>query len=225
MLLSGEVRNAVNMPSVDAKTLAIIGPHIRLGEKLGTLLSQVAAKRCDTLNIHFTGKLNEHDTTPITRAILKSFLRKASGGGANEVNAPDFARQLGVKVTESRDIDGGDFAELIELTATGEGGWVSVAATFFGNQPRIVKMNGRYVEARPEGVLLIYENKDRPGMVGWIGNLMGRHGVNIGSMSLGRTEAGGLALAILNLDSVPAEEVIKEMLAEPDIKSVQVVQL
>jgi len=225
MLLSGEVRNAVNMPSVDAKTLAIIGPHIHLGERLGTLLSQVAAKRCDTLNIHFTGKLNEHDTTPITRAILKSFLRKPSGGEANEVNAPDFARQLGLRVTESRDIDGGDFAELIELTATGEGGWVSVAATFFGNQPRIVKMNGRYVEARPEGVLLIYENKDRPGMVGWIGNLMGKHGVNIASMSLGRTEAGGLALAILNLDSVPAETVIKEMLAEPDIRSVQVVQL
>ena len=225
MLLTGEVRNAVNMPSMDAKTLAVLGPHIRLGEKLGNLLSQVAAKRCDTLNIHFTGKLNEHDTNPITRAILKSFLRKASGGGANEVNGPDFARQLGLKVTESREIDGGDFAELIEITATGEGGWVSVAGTFFGNQPRIVKMNGRHIEARPEGVLVIYENKDRPGMVGWIGNLMGRHGVNIASMSMGRNEAGGLALAILNLDSVPSEAVLKEMLAEPDIRSAQVVQL
>jgi D-3-phosphoglycerate dehydrogenase len=141
------------------------------------------------------------------------------------VNAPGFAQQIGLKITESREIDGGDFAELIELTATGEGGWVSVAGTFFGSQPRIVKMNGRHVEARPEGVLLIYENKDRPGMVGWIGNLMGKHGVNIASMSLGRNEAGGLALAILNLDSVPSEPVIREMLAEPDIRSVQVVQL
>ena len=225
MLLSGEVRNAVNMPSVDAKTLAIIGPHIRLGAKLGALLSQIAAKRCDTLNIHFTGKLNDHDTTPITRAILKSFLRAASGGDANEVNAPDFARQLGLKVTESRESNGGDFAELIELTATGEGGWVSVAGTFFGSQPRIVKMNGRHLEARPEGVLLIYENKDRPGMVGWIGNLMGKYGVNIANMSLGRNEAGGLALAVLNLDSVPTEAVLKELLAEADIRSAQVVQL
>ena len=147
------------------------------------------------------------------------------GGEANEENAPDFAKQLGLKVTESRESIGGDFAELIELTATGEGGWVSVAGTFFGSQPRIVKMNGRHIEARPDGVLLIYENKDRPGMVGWIGNLMGKHGVNIANMSLGRNEAGGLALAVLNLDSVPGEAVLKEMLAEPDIKSAQVVQL
>ncbi|GDX10391.1 D-3-phosphoglycerate dehydrogenase [Verrucomicrobiota bacterium] len=225
MLMSGEVRNAVNMPNVDAKTLAIIGPHIALGARLGTLLRQIAAKRCDTLNINFSGKINEHDTTAITRAILKNFLHIASGGEANEVNAPDFAKQIGLKVTESRESIGGDFAELIELTATGEGGWVSVAGTFFGNQPRVVKMNGRHIEARPDGVLLIYENKDRPGMVGWIGNLMGKHGVNIANMSLGRNEAGGLALAVLNLDSVPGEAVLKEMLAEPDIKSAQVVQL
>lgn len=224
-LISGEVRNAVNMPNVDAKTLAIIGPHISLGAKLGRFLSQIAAKRCDSLNINFSGKLNDQDTTSITRAILKGFLATASGGEVNEVNAPAFAAQLGVKVTESRESTAGDFAELIELTATGEGGWVSVAGTFFGNTARIVKINGRHVEARPDGVLLIYENKDRPGMVGWIGNLMGKHGVNIGNMSLGRTEAGGNALAVLNLDSTPTDAVLKEMLAEKDILSAQVVQL
>lgn len=225
MLLSGEVRNAVNMPSVDAKTLAIIGPHIALGARMGDFLRQIAAKRCDSININYTGKLNEQDTTPITRAILKAFLSVASGGEANEVNAPAFAQQLGVKVTESRESTGGDFAELIELTATGEGGWCSVAGTFFGQQPRIVMINGRHVEARPGGVLLIYENKDRPGMVGWIGTLMGKHGVNIASMSMGRDEAGGYALAVLNLDAVPGEAVLKELSAEADIRSVQVVQL
>ena len=225
MLLSGEVRNAVNMPNVDAKTLAIIGGHIGLGAKLGRFLSQIAAKRCDSLNINFSGKLNDQDTTPITRAILKGFLHNASGGEINEVNAPAFAAQLGVKITESRESNSGDFSELIELTATGEGGWVSVAGTFFGSNPRIVKINGRHVEAQPGGVLLIYENKDRPGIVGWIGMLMGKHGVNIGNMSLGRNEAGGNALTVLNLDSVPDEAVLKEILAEKDITSVQVVQL
>lgn len=225
MLLSGEVRNAVNMPSVDAKTLAAIGAHIGLGAKLGLFISQIAAKRCDSMNIHYTGKLNDQDTTPITRAILKGFLGKAGGGSVNEVNAPAFAQRLGLKVTESRESNAGDFAEMIELTATGEGGWVSVAGTFFGQQARIVKINGRFVEARPEGTLVIYENKDRPGMVGWMGTLMGKHGVNIAGMSLGRDEAGGLALGVVNVDGVPSEEVIQEMLAEPDIKSVQVVTL
>src|SRR3984957_2593985 len=128
-LIQGEIRNAVNMPNIDAKTLAAVGPHLALGEKLGLFLSQIAAKRCDSLNINFSGKINEVDTTPITRAVLTGFLRAAGGGDVNVVNAPAFAQQLGLKVTESRESSVGDFAELIELTATGEGGWVSVAGT------------------------------------------------------------------------------------------------
>lgn len=225
MLLQGEVRNAVNMPSIDAKTLAVVGPQLALGEKLGLFLSQVAAKRCDSLNINFSGKINDVDTTPVTRAVLAGFLRAAGGGEVNVVNAPAFAENLGVKVTESRESSVGDFAELIELTATGENGWVSVAGTFFGSTPRIVKVNGRHVEAKPEGVLFLLENRDRPGIVGYLGTVMGKHGVNIAGMSLSRNEAGGQALTVLNLDSVPGEELIKELLAEEDIASAQVVSL
>ncbi len=224
-LLSGEIRNAVNMPSIDAKTLAAVGPHIALGEKLGLFLSQIAAKRCNSLNINFSGKINEGDTTPITRAVLTGFLRAAGGGDVNVVNAPAFAEQLGLKVTESRESAVGDFTELTELTATGENGWVSVAGTFFGSAPRIVKINGRHVEARPEGVLFLLENRDRPGIVGHVGTLLGKHQVNIASMSLSRDEAGGEALTVINLDSVPGDALIKELAAEEGIKSVQVVQL
>ncbi len=224
-LLQGEIRNAVNMPSIDAKTLAAVGPHLALGEKLGLFLSQIAAKRSDSLNINFSGKINESDTTPITRAVLTGFLRAAGGGDVNVVNAPAFAETIGLRITESRESSVGDFAELIELTATGESGWVSVAGTFFGSTPRIVKINGQHVEAKPEGAIFILENRDRPGIVGHVGTLMGRHGVNIASMSLSRNEAGGSALTVLNLDSAPDAALIKELLAEGDIKSAQVVQL
>jgi D-3-phosphoglycerate dehydrogenase len=224
-LLHGEIRNAVNMPSIDAKTLAVVGPHLALGEKLGLFLSQIAAKRCDSLNINFSGKINEVDTTPITRAVLTGFLRAAGGGDVNVVNAPAFAETIGIRVTESRESSVGDFAELIELTATGESGWVSVAGTFFGSTPRIVKINGEHVEAKPEGVVFVLENRDRPGIVGLVGTLMGKHGVNIASMSLSRNEAGGTALTVLNLDSVPGEALVKELLAEADIKTAQIVRL
>ena len=224
-LLQGEIRNAVNMPSIDAKTLAAVGPHLALGEKLGLFLSQIAAKRSDCLNINFSGKINESDTTPITRAVLTGFLRAAGGGEVNVVNAPAFAETIGLKITESRESSVGDFAELIELTATGESGWVSVAGTFFGSTPRIVKINGKHVEAKPEGVVFLLENRDRPGIVGHVGTLMGKHGVNIASMSLSRNEAGGQALTVLNLDSVPGDALIKELIAEGDIKSAQVVKL
>ena len=209
VLLSGEVRNAVNAPSIDAKTLAIIGPHLALGERLGRFLSQISAKRCDGLNINYSGKINEVDTTAVTRAILTGFLRNAGGGEVNQINAASFAETLGLKVTESRESSLGDFTELIELTAAGEAGWVSVAGTFFGTTPRIVKINGRHVEAKPEGVLFVIENRDRPGIVGHLGTIMGKHGVNIAGMSLSRNEEGGQALTILNLDAAPAAALIE----------------
>ncbi|HKQ40232.1 MAG TPA: phosphoglycerate dehydrogenase, partial [Verrucomicrobiae bacterium] len=86
VLLEGTIRNAVNMPNLDAKTLSIIGPHLRFGEKLGRFLSQVAPKRVETLNINYSGKVNEVDTTAITRAVLKGFLQTAGGTEVNEVN-------------------------------------------------------------------------------------------------------------------------------------------
>jgi D-3-phosphoglycerate dehydrogenase len=143
----------------------------------------------------------------------------------NVVNAPAFAATIGLKVTESRESALGDFTELIELTAAGEAGWVSVAGTFFGVTPRIVKINGRHVEAKPEGVLFLLENRDRPGIVGHVGTMFGKHGVNIAGMSLSRNEVGGQALTVLNLDSVPGEGLIKELLAVGDIATAQVVQL
>jgi len=225
VLLEGTIRNAVNMPNLDAKTLAIIGPHLRFGEKLGRFLSQIAPKRADSLNINYSGKVNEADTTAITRAVLKGFLQIAGGSEINEVNAPAFAETLGLKVSESRLSAPGDYTDMLELSAMGEGKTVSVGGAFFGATPRIISINKRPVEARPHGVVLVLENTDRPGMVGRIGTLLGDHGVNIATMSLSRNQAGGTALTVLNLDTAPPEELLREIRASEDIHSAQVIQL
>ena len=224
-LLEGTIHNAVNMPNLDAKTLAIIGPHLRFGEKLGRFLSQIAPKRADSLNINYSGKVNEADTTAITRAVLKGFLQIAGGKEINEVNAPAFAETLGLKVTESRLSAPGDYTDMLELSAVAEGKTVSVGGAFFGATPRIVSINSRPVEARPHGVLLVLENTDRPGMVGRIGTLLGDHGVNIATMSLSRNQAGGTALTVLNLDTAPDAALLDQIRASQDIQSAQVIQL
>ena len=224
-LLEGTIRNAVNMPNLDAKTLAIIGPHLRFGEKLGRFLSQIAPKRAESLNINYSGKVNEADTTAITRAVLKGFLQIAGGNEVNEVNAPAFAETLGLKVTESRLSAPGDYTDMLEVSAVAEGKNISVGGAFFGATPRIVSINSRPVEARPHGVVLVLENTDRPGMVGRIGTLLGEHGVNIATMSLSRNQAGGKALTVLNLDTTPSEELLSEIRSSGDIHSAQVIQL
>ncbi len=224
-LLEGTIRNAINMPNLDAKTLAIIGPHLRFGEKLGHFLSQVSPKRVENLHLNYSGKVNEVDTTAITRSILKGFLHLAGGDEVNEVNAPALAETLGIKVTESRLSAPGDYTDLLELSAVAEGKTISVAGAFFGVTPRIVSINNRPVEARPHGVLLVLENTDRPGMVGRIGTMLGAHGVNIATMSLSRNQAGGRALTVLNLDTAPPPELLAEIAESDDIHSAQVVQL
>src|SRR3984893_11181555 len=224
-LLEGTLRNAVNMPNLDAKTLAIVGPHLRFGEKLGKFLSQVAPKRVDTLNVNYSGKVNEVDTTAITRAVLKGFLQSAVGSDVNEVNAPAFAESLGLKVTETRLSAAGDYTDLLELSAVADGKTVSVGGAFFGATPRIVSVNSRPVEARPHGVVLVLENTNRPGMVGRIGTLLGNHGVNIATMSLSRNQAGGTALTVLNLDTRPSPEVLEKICESDDIHSAQVIEL
>ncbi len=224
-LLQGEIRNAVNMPAIDAKTLEVIGPYLSLGAKLGRLLSQIAPKRCESLNINYSGKVSEVDTAVVTRAVLQGYLLAACGPEVNQVNAPALAANLGVKVTESRVSAPGDFTELIELSAGCAGEAVSVAGTFFGATPRVVKINNRHVEARPEGVLLLLENRDRPGIVGLLGSVLGDSKVNIAAMSLSRTEAGGGAITVLNLDTPPSATVLEKLLAEGDIHSAQVIQL
>jgi len=225
VLLEGTIRNAVNMPNLDAKTLAIIGPHLRFGEKLGKFLSQIAPKRADSLNVNYSGKVNEVDTSAITRAVLKGFLQIAGGSEVNEVNAPAFAQTLGLQVSESRLSAPGDYTDMLELSAVAEGKTVSVGGAFFGATPRIVSINSRPVEARPHGVLLVLENTDRPGMVGRVGTLLGDHGVNIATMSLSRNQAGGTALTVLNLDTAPSEKLLSEVRSSEDIQSAQVIQL
>jgi D-3-phosphoglycerate dehydrogenase len=224
-LLEGTIRNAVNMPNLDAKTLAIIGPHLRFGEKLGRFLSQLAPKRAERLNINYSGKVNEVDTTAITRSVLKGFLQAAGGMDVNDVNAPAFAESLGLKITETRLSAAGDYTDLLELSVVAEGKTVSVAGAFFGATPRIVDINSRPVEARPHGVVLVLENTDRPGIVGRIGTLLGDHGVNIATMSLSRNEAGGTALTVLNLDTMLDDALLAKIQASEDIRSVQMIQL
>jgi D-3-phosphoglycerate dehydrogenase len=224
-LLDGTIRNAVNMPNLDAKTLAVIGPHLRFGEKLGHFLSQLAPRRAESLNINYSGKVNEVDTTAITRSVLKGFLRNAGGTEINEVNAPAFADSLGLKINETRVSAVGDYTDLLELAVEAERKTISVAGAFFGATPRIVSINSRPVEARPSGVVLVLENTDRPGIVGRIGTLLGDHGVNIATMSLSRNEAGGTALTVLNLDTAPDDALLGAIRASEDIRSAQVVQL
>jgi len=211
-LLHGTVVNAVNMPNIDPKTLAEIGPFLRFGEILGRLISQIAPQRSDFLRINYSGKLGELDTTLVSRGVLKGYLERPIGADqVNLINAVGTAETLGLRFTESRVPEPSEFTDLIEVQVGNNETSAVISGSFFGGDPRIVKINGRRVEAKPEGTLLLIENDDRPGMIGAYGTILGRNKVNIANMSLSRNVEGGTALTLLSLDSPPADDVIKEL--------------
>ena len=226
-LLEGEIRNAVNMPSIDAKTAAVVKPYLTLGDKLGRFAAQLAPKRNDRIVITYGGKAVEMPTEAISRAILTGFLKNAGGEEVNSVNVRTMAVTLGLNVEEVRSSEQADFHEWLHVAVFSGKNKISVGGTFFGakNDPRIVRVNSRPVEVTPSGVVLLLENKDRPGIVGHIGTLLGKENINIASMSLSRTEQGGSALTLLNLDSLPDAAVLARLTADADIIGAQVISL
>ena len=228
-LLTGEVRNAVNLPYLDAKTYEQVRPYLVLGEKLGKLLTQLAPPQADRLHITYGGKAQElPNIDPVTRAILLGFLSRASVKDLNNVNVRSIASTLGLTVEEKRSNEPVTFNEWLHVQVLrGAEKLVSAGGTFFGSpdNPRIVRVFSQPTEIVPSGVVLMLRNKDRPGIVGYLGGLMGSHNINIASMSLSRDTAGGRALTVLNLDSVPPPQVMAEIQRDPDISNVKVVEL
>ena len=228
-LLTGEVRNAVNLPYLDAKTYDEVKPYLILGEKIGKLLAQLAPAQVDRLYVTYGGKAQElPNIDPITRAVLQGFLSRASVKDLNNVNVRSIASTLGLTVEEKRSSEPVTFNEWLHVQAYhGSEKVISAGGTFFGspNNPRIVRLFSLPVEIPISGIFLLLTNQDRPGMVGHIGTMFGRHQVNIANMSLHRAEVGGQAFTVFTLDSAPPPALLEELHKDTCISNVKVVIL
>ncbi len=228
VLNGGVIRNAVNMPSMDANAVKVLGPYLDLGAKLGTLVQQIAPAQIATLRITYWGKIVDQDVNAVTRSIQRGFLRRISGESINFVNAPSALERLGVRAEVIKSTDDSGYTDLIKVEAVaGDGGVYSASGTLIGksNQPRIVEINDREVEVVADGKLLVLENLDQPGMVGTIGTILGKADVNIADMSLSRLTPGGTAYMVVRVDTEPSEAARKEIKGHPAIKLAKFVQL
>jgi len=226
-LIDGEIRNAVNMPSIDAKTAVILHPYLVLGKCLGRFVGQLAPKRKERLVITYGGKAATMPTDSITRAIITGFLQHVGGEDVNAVNCLSMIETLGTSVQEVKSNDQVDFNEWLHVAAHHEGGTTSAGGTFFGakDEPRIVRVNKQSVEIIPEGIVLVMRNRDVPGIIGSVGTIFGKYNVNIAGMSLSRDLAGHKALTLFNLDSAPCEDVLRDLEALDAVESVKVIAL
>jgi D-3-phosphoglycerate dehydrogenase len=223
-LLDGVIRNGVNVPSVSPEVLEQLRPYLTLGEKLGRFQGQLCPRAIEEIEVEYAGDVTEMRVEPITVAVLKGLLESVSDR-ANMVNAPVIARDHGIRVTESKTTRSDDYASTITTRVRGCDNRLIAGAVFHGNQPRIVRLDNFILEAIPEGVALVMHNKDRPGVVGKVGSILGEAGINISRMQLALDRELGEAAMLVNADSAPTEDVIERLRALPNMISIQVVEL
>jgi D-3-phosphoglycerate dehydrogenase len=228
-LLTGEVRNAVNLPFLDAKTYEQVKPYLPLGEALGKLLAQLSPPGADRIYVTYGGHAQQlPNIDPVTRAVVRGFLSGGNLKDVNNVNVRSIAQSLGITVEEKKSDEPVTFNEWVHVQIfSGEKKLISAGGTFFGspNNPRIVRLFSQPVEIPVSGILMLLNNKDKPGIVGYLGTLLGKHKVNIASMSLSRDTVGGSALTVLSLDSAPPQALLDELQKDSDITNVKIIKL
>ncbi len=204
------IKNAVNMPNLDPDTLKGLKPWLVLAEKIGALYPQLFDGSIKKVGIRYGGDPARFKTAPLTIAILKGLLTPICGDTVNFVNAPAMAKERGITISEGTSNETTDFTNFIDVEVAQGKETHRIMGTLFNREPRIVRINDFLIDLVPEGWVLFVKNDDLPGVVGTIGTVLGKNGVNIAEMSLGRVGKGKKAYAMtaINTDSeVPAKVV------------------
>jgi D-3-phosphoglycerate dehydrogenase len=201
-----DFRNAINMPIVDANLLKTLQPCLTLAEKVGSLQTQLADDAIERVEVELKGEEISEHIKAITVAILKGMLEPILHQSVNYINAPHLAHERGIAVSQTSRLPTPDYPNLISCRASWKGGSRMVAATLFNDsEPRLVQIDGYRVDVRPEGIILVTRSHDKPGFIGHVGTLLGRHGINIATWRTGRDRPGGLAISFISVDDdVPA---------------------
>ena len=211
LALKGEfVPYAVNV-SAGAEVAEVARPFLPLAEKLGALLTGLAEGAVDAIECQYLGRIGEVDTRALTLAIVKGVLSGVVHEPVSYVNAPIIARERGIAISEMRSAVSSDYVNLLAIRAETEDGEISVAGTLVGkrNDQRVMQVLGYDIEMAPARNMLFFTYEDRPGVIGKVGTILGNHGVNVGTMDVGRR--GATALMGLTLDTPVSFEVVEEI--------------
>ncbi len=216
-LTNGAVSNALNMPSLTAEDAKRLGPYMTLAEQLGSFAGQLTQTGLKKMKIEYEGHAAELNCRPMTQAALAALLRPMLDA-VNMVNAPVIARERDIDVEEVKHERDSDYQTLIRVTVETERQSRDVAGTLFGgSKPRLVEIKGISMEAQLSSHMLYIANRDRPGVIGGLGNICARHDINIASFHLGRAELGGNAIALLEIDQAMDAGALAEVRALPQV--------
>ncbi|WP_158058595.1 phosphoglycerate dehydrogenase [Halorussus halophilus] len=219
------VVNALNAPSIDESAFPRVEPYIGLAETAGKIATQLLDQRIESIEVHYEGDIAEEDVELVTASAQKGVFQPLEWQ-VNAVNAPQIAEDRGVEVTESKTRQTDDFQSLVRVTVRSDDDEISVEGTLFaGDDPRIVRIDDYRVDAIPHGHMLVARNEDAPGVIGFIGTVLGDHQVNIAGMFNARETIGGEALSVYTLDEQVSDEAKQALESDERIIGVQYIEL
>lgn len=211
--LKGEmVKNPVNMVHIRPEEYSEIRPFVDLAEKMGSFYTQLRNGRISEVEMIYTGKIERMDVKMITTAGIKGILSNILQTPANLVNAPFLARERGIKIIEKKINQEQDAPGVVTMKVTTDKGVGSVTGTVQANaDERIVAVDEYKIDLIPRGNILLTFHRDRPGIVGKVGTLLGKNDINIAYMQLGRKSYRGEALMALGVDENLPDDILSEI--------------
>lgn len=229
-LKTGVALNAVNMPALTAEQYRTLGPFVNLAERLGLFLSHISVGNAHTIRLLYFGRLADHNTQILRNAGLAGVLSRSMEHRANIVNAMQIATQRGFRVVEQREPDHLHM-DSIRMELESEAGSFSVVGAVVLDKPRLLQVEGISCEATLDGNLLYSKNEDVPGVIGYLGTILGKNGINIANFALGRQDHSASAhansseplkaISIIETDEPVPDGVISQILQHSAVKFVR----
>ena len=208
----GPVKNALNAPSTAGKVPAIVERYAELARRIGTLVSTTVRGHIKKIEVQYRGSIAELAVEPVTPAFAIGLLQRHFDMPLNIVNVTVLAKERGISIDEMKNIEAKDVAASFSAkVVTDEVTRTVTGSVFGGTLPRIIEIDGFNVEMTPQGPVLVIYNDDKPGVIGSVGTVCGKHGINICTMGVGQKSAEQKAVLAVSLDKEPDTKVIEEL--------------
>ena len=218
-LTQGVAINAVNMPALSPEQYRNLGPYIEVAERLGNFASHIAAGNPCSVRITYFGRIASGNTSLLRNAGLAGLLR-FSTPRANLVNAMQIASERGWAISETQDTRPARM-DAIRIELETSAGVTVVEGASLSDQPKLLYLDGIYCEAPLTGHLVCMKNQDVPGVIGHVGQVLGRNSINIANFSLGRRDAKPgeprEAIAVVSTDELVPDKVLQELRQNPAV--------
>ena len=216
-LQNGVALNAVNMPALTPEQFRTLGPFGALAERLGSFASHISKGNPKTVRLIYIGKIAEHNTHLVRNAGLAGVLNRSLAQKANAINAMQIAGDRGLSVAERHD-KRTSHTDSVRLELETDAGTTAVEGAVVLDRPRLLQVDGIYCEAPLDGHLTFLKNEDIPGVIGYIGGVLGKNGINIATFSLGRRDPRAEAVSVIETDAPVPDEVLAQLLENPAVK-------